>query len=209
MKVIIFGCEQTSQLAKFYFENDSHLKPFAFCVHSQYLKKEEIEGLPVLPFEDIELSYKPKDFLFFAPLYDNKLRKDIATKIKNKGYDFATYISSKSTVWTKKIGQNCFIMEDNTIQPFVEIGNNVILWSGNHIGHHSVIKDNVFFSSHVVLSGNCIVNEFCWLGVNSSIRDHVVLEKNSLIGMGSVVLKSTCENQTYIGNPADVLRKNK
>ena len=52
-------------------------------------------------------------------------------------------------------GDNCFILEDNTVQPFVTIGNNVTLWSGNHIGHDSVIEDDCFISSHVVVSGTC------------------------------------------------------
>ena len=43
-------------------------------------------------------------------------------------------------------GDNCFILEDNTIQPFVRIGNNVTLWSGNHIGHDSVIDDHCFIT---------------------------------------------------------------
>ena len=51
-------------------------------------------------------------------------------------------------------GDNCFILEDNTVQPFVRIGSNVTLWSGNHIGHDSTIGDHCFISSHVVVSGH-------------------------------------------------------
>ena len=57
-------------------------------------------------------------------------------------------------VWARhEIGENCFIFEDNTIQPFVKIGDDVVLWSGNHIGHHAEIGDHCFISSHVVISG--------------------------------------------------------
>jgi acyl-[acyl carrier protein]--UDP-N-acetylglucosamine O-acyltransferase len=96
-------------------------------------------------------------------------------------------------------------LEDNNIQPFVEIGNNVVLWSGNHIGHHSQIKDHVFFTSHVVLSGHCIVNEFCFLGVNSTVRDYSQLARGTLVGMSSSVMKNTEEWGVYVGNPAKKL----
>ena len=36
----------------------------------------------------------------------------------------------------------------------VRIGNDVVLWSGNHIGHDSTIGDHCFIASHVVVSGN-------------------------------------------------------
>ena len=79
-------------------------------------------------------------------------------KGKKKGYDFYSYVSPKATVLTNKIGENCFILEDNTIQPFVEIGNNCVLWSGNHIGHHGKIDDHVFITSHCVVSEIVILN---------------------------------------------------
>ena len=89
------------------------------------------------------------------------------------------------------IGDNCFILEDNTIQLFTTIGNNVVMWSGNHIGHHSVIKDHVFFASHLVLSGHCIVEPFSFLGVNSTIRDGIHIAEGSLIAMSASIVKDT------------------
>ena len=100
------------------------------------------------------------------------------------------------------IGENCFIFEDNTVQPFVKIEDNVILWSGNHIGHHGLIEDHVFFTSHVVMSGHCHIKERSWLGVNSTIRDYVTVGEESLIAMGSLVTKNTESGGFYMGVPA-------
>ena len=75
----------------------------------------------------------------------NALRRGVYTRFKQKGYPLISYISSRATYFPgTPIGDNCFVLEDNTIQPFVKIGNNVVLWSGNHIGHHSTIADDVF-----------------------------------------------------------------
>ena len=52
------------------------------------------------------------------------------------------------------------ILENNVIQTNVSIGNNVILWSGNHVGHRSTIEDHVHMSSHCVISGFCTIKSF-------------------------------------------------
>jgi sugar O-acyltransferase (sialic acid O-acetyltransferase NeuD family) len=133
----------------------------------------------------------------------NKLRRNVFEQGKQKGFTFISYISSKATVYQPdNIGENCFILEDNTIQPFTTIGDNVVLWSGNHIGHHGEIRDHVFFTSHVVLSGHCLVESYCFLGVNSTIRDGIVLAEGSFIAMSASVTKNTAPWGVYLGSPA-------
>ena len=152
--------------------------------------------------EEIETYFSSLEYKLFAPVSNNILREKIYNKGKEKGYDFISYVSRKCTNFVTSIGENCFILEDNTLQPFTKIGNNVILWSGNHIGHHSVIEDNIFFTSHVVMSGHCHIKKGAFLGVNACIRDGVTIGENCIIGMGSVVTKDTEDNNTYIGSPA-------
>jgi sugar O-acyltransferase (sialic acid O-acetyltransferase NeuD family) len=202
MKVIIFGTNDIAQLARFYLENDSDLDPVAFCVDAQFRKQETLEGLPLLAWEECSPQrFDPGQYRFFAPLYDSRLREQKYQEIIGRGFSCVSYVSSRATCWST-VGENCFIMEDNTIQPFVNIGRNVVLWSGNHIGHHSTIKDNVFFSSHVVLSGHCTVESYSWFGVNSTIRDHVHIAEGTFVAMGSTIIKDTSPYKKYRGNPA-------
>ena len=206
-KVIIFGVQDFAQLAKFYLQHDSEHEVVAFSVDEQYMPLEKtFEGLPVVAFENVETTYPPAEFKFFAPMSPsrmNRLRESVYQKIKEKGYDFVSYVSSKATVFPgAQIGDNCFILEDNTIQPFTSIGNNVVLWSGNHIGHHSVIKDHVSFTSHVVLSGHCTVEPFAFFGVNATIRDGIHIAEGSFIAMAAAVVLNTEPWGVYKGNPA-------
>ena len=206
-RVIIFGINDLAELAHFYFLTDpknsnEEVVPVAFSVNLEYLKEDTFKCLPVVPFEDLEKYYSPLECKLFAPVTDNVLRKKIYESGKKRGYEFISYISSRCTNFSSKIGENCFILEDNTIQPFTSIGNNVVLWSGNHIGHHSIIEDDVFFTSHVVVSGHCHIKSGSFLGVNSCIRDGVTIGENCVIGMGSVVVKNTEDRGTYIGSPA-------
>ena len=206
-KVIIFGVQDFAQLAKFYLQHDSEHEVVAFSVHEPYLPEgRTFEGLPVVAFESVEQRYPPSDFRFFAPMspsHMNKLRETVYHQIRQKGYEMISYVSSKATVFPEAIiGDNCFILEDNTIQPFTSIGNNVVLWSGNHIGHHGIIKDHVSFTSHVVLSGHCVVESFSFFGVNATIRDGIHIAEGSFIAMSAAVTKDTEPWGVYKGNPA-------
>jgi sugar O-acyltransferase (sialic acid O-acetyltransferase NeuD family) len=206
-QVIIFGIQDFAQLAHFYLRHDSEHHVVAFSVNEEYLPAGgTFEGLPVVAFERVEARYPPSQFKFFAPMSPrrmNRLRESVYRQIKAKGYEMISYVSSKATVLQgSPVGDNCFILEDNTIQPFVSIGNDVVLWSGNHIGHHSVIKDHVSFTSHVVLSGHCVVEPFAFFGVNATIRDGVHIAEGSLIAMAAAVTGDTEAWGVYKGNPA-------
>ena len=97
------------------------------------------------------------------------------------------------------------MFEDNTIQPFVRIGNDVTLWSGNHICHHSVIDDHNFVSSHVVISGHCHLESFCFLGVNSTVGHQVRLATGTLLGAAAVVTRDTEAGAVYV--PAKTVKR--
>jgi UDP-3-O-[3-hydroxymyristoyl] glucosamine N-acyltransferase len=129
----------------------------------------------------------------------NKVREGIYHEAKGEGYSLVSYISSKCTYLSEeKTGDNCFIFEDNTIQPFVKIGSNVTLWSGNHIGHHSVIESHNFISSHVVISGHCHIESNCFVGVNSTLAHKVRLAKETLVGAGAIISKNTEFGSVYV-----------
>ncbi|SEI74226.1 sugar O-acyltransferase, sialic acid O-acetyltransferase NeuD family [Dyadobacter sp. SG02] len=204
-KVIVFGVLDTAELAHYYLTHDSDHEVIAFTVNRQYIEHDNFHGLPVVAFEDVETLFPPSDYKFFAPMTGrnmNRNREAIYNHAKAKGYQFISYISSRATLFGNEIGDNCFILEDNTIQPFTTIGNNVVLWSGNHIGHHGQIKDHVFFTSHVVLSGHCVVESYSFFGVNSTIRDYTTIAQGTLVGMATAIMKETEEWGVYIGNPA-------
>ena len=206
-RVIIYGLRDFASLAHFYLTEDSPHDVVAFTVSADHLPVDRVfEGKPVVPFEEIESLYPPDQFHLFAPLSPrnmNRFRESVHRDGKQRGYRFISYVSSRATVYSNTpIGENCLILEDNTIQPFTRIGDDVILWSGNHIGHHSTICDHVTFTSHVVLSGHCVVGPYCFLGVNATIRDGIRLGEGTLAGMGSCIGRDTEPWSVYQGNPA-------
>lgn len=211
-KLVIAGAGELAMIAYEYFTYDSAYEVYGFAVERDYIESDTLYELPIVPFEDMQQQFPPSEFEVFVAIPAsqlNRLRTRLYQNVKEKGYTCATYISSRAFVWRNaKIGENCFIFENNTVQPFVEIGNNVILWSGNHIGHRSVIEDNCFISSHVVISGYCRIGESCFLGVNSTLNDHVTVARDCIVASASLVSKDLKEpERIYYGSPAKELPK--
>jgi sugar O-acyltransferase (sialic acid O-acetyltransferase NeuD family) len=202
-KLVIVGNTGFAEIAYEYFSHDSGYEVVAFSVERDFIGSETMLGLPVVPFESLERHFPPSDHRFFvAATYTqmNRLRRRLYEEARRKGYLPASYISSRAFVWRNcRIGEHCFIFEDNTVQPFVEIGDNVILWSGNHIGHHSRIGSHTFISSHVVISGYVEVGEECFFGVNATVANNVRIGSRCLIGAGALVLGDVPDGQKVVG----------
>ncbi len=210
-QIVIFGAGDIARLAHFYFERDSEHSVAAFTVDAQYRTGETFLDLPLVDFETVTAKYPPSQFKMFVALSYakmNRVRAQTYARAKELGYELVSYISTKcSYLSDNPPGDNCFILEDNTIQPFVKIGNNVTLWSGNHIGHDSVIEDNCFLASHIVVSGFCTIKQGSFLGVNATLRNGITVAPESCIGAGAVIMKDTVEKGVYTPERAKLFPK--
>lgn len=206
-KIVIFGTQKMAEMAYHYFRYDSDLEPVAFTVDKAYLASPTFMELPVVAFEDVTEIYPPNEFgMFIAAGYAklNKIRTDKFLEAKEKLYHLVSYVSTKIiAVAGFEKGENCFILENQVIQPNVKFGNNVIVWSGNHFGHDVVVDDHTWIASHVVLSGNVTVGKSCFIGINASIRDGVNIADKTLIGAGAVILRNTKPGDVYIGKQTE------
>jgi sugar O-acyltransferase (sialic acid O-acetyltransferase NeuD family) len=202
--IVIVGDGEFAEIACEYFTHDSPYEVVGFAVERPFLSRDELYGRPVVAFEDVEARYAPdRHGVFVAVTYTqlNRVRARLYVAAKAKGYQPVSYVSSRAFVWRNAvIGENCFIFEQNVLQHHVRIGNNVVLWSGNHVGHRSTIHDHCFLSSHVVVSGYCEVGESSFLGVNCTIGDHVRIAPDCVIGAGAVVVRDTEEGKVYKGD---------
>jgi sugar O-acyltransferase (sialic acid O-acetyltransferase NeuD family) len=205
--LLIVGNSEIAAVACEYFDHDSDYVPAAFVVDDEYINADTFNGRPLVSFAEAVLRYPPGEVAAFVAIGDgqlNRLRMTMFERMLGFGYSLASYVSSKAFVWRNvPIGRNCFILEHNVLQPFVSIGDNVTLWSGNHIGHRSVIEDHVFMASHIVVSGFCVIGARSFVGVNATLADGVKIAPDNFIAMAASVGSSTEENGVYRGNPAE------
>jgi len=200
--LIIIGTGLFAEVAKTYFEEYSEYNVSGFACHEKYKDSDSIYGLPLYSIEKMIDEYSADKYdVFVAIGYGkmNKMRQVVYEEIKNRGYNCASFIFPKVKIWDScRIGDNVFIFEDNTIQPFTSIGNNTIFWSGNHLGHHSTVGDHCFISSHVVISGSCNIGNNVFIGVNSTFHDSLTIADEALIGAGAIISKDIKEKEVYV-----------
>jgi sugar O-acyltransferase (sialic acid O-acetyltransferase NeuD family) len=210
-RLVIFGAGDIARLAHHYFTHDSPHEVAGFVVDRAFRNGDEFLGLPFTDAEDVTQRFPPGEFAMFVAISYAKMNAVRAEKyaaMKAAGYQLLSYVSSRcSYLSATPPGDNCFILEDNTIQPFVTIGNNVTLWSGNHIGHDSTIEDHCFITSHVVVSGHVRVGTRSFIGVNATLRNSITIAPQTLIGAGSIIMKDTKEKGVYMPERAKLFSK--
>ena len=201
-RIVIFGIGRGANVATRYLRDDSSHEIVAYTVDDAYLDGKEFMGRPVIPFSRIEKEIPPDESQMFVLLGFqgmNALRAEKFAAAKGKGYSLASYISSRIMACEQpKIGENCFILEGNVFNYDVTIGNNVVMWSGNHVGDLSVIQDHVFISSHVVLSGEVTIGANSFLGVNATISNYVHVGARCYIGANTLIAQDTPPDSVYM-----------
>jgi len=203
-KTIIFGAGLIAEVAYYYLKNDSIYDVVAFTVDNDFINKKELFGLPIVSFDKVEQNYSPDAYnMLVAVGYQglNEFRAKKYYEAKEKGYQLISYVSSKASNFGDiAIGDNCFILENQALQPCSKIGNNVTIWSGNHIGHHSIIKDHCFLTSQIVISGGAIIEPYCFIGVNATIGHQIMVGEKSIIGAASIITKNVEPKSVFIAD---------
>ena len=209
-KVVLFGEGKIAEEIYVYLTNDSPYEVVAFTADGAHIKKDTLFNKPVVPFEDILDSYPPDDFKMFVAIgYQdlNRLRQSKYEQAKVKGYQFVSYVCSKAAnIGDVEIGENSLVLEHTTIQPLSKVGNNVFIWSGNHVGHHAEIKDHTYVCGHVVISGNAIIGRNCFLGVNATIGHNVLIGDKCIVGAGAILTKNAAEGSVFIQSSTSLFR---
>lgn len=191
--LVVFGTGLMAEMAEFYFSHDTDRRVVAFTLDGAYVREDNFCSRPVVPFETLVHSLPPsRNDVFVAVGYTrlNAVRAERLGLARERGYGIASYLSSRAYAFPGfQPRANCFILENATIQPFVEIGENVVIWSGGHVGHHSTIMDDVYLAPEVAISGKVTIGAGSFVGTNATIRDHVTIGERSVIGAGALVLE--------------------
>ena len=201
-EIIIFGIGKIADVIQFYMREESGLPVSAFTVDEKYITQPQFNGLPVVPFEQIETLYPADKYKVFVAIgyHDlNALREAKMKEVEAKGYELMSYIHPDSSAPKDLVhGKNCFIMNNVCIHPRVVLGDNVFVWSGAMIGHHSRIGDHCWLTSSMNISGNVTIGNNCFFAVNSTIGHGVTIGSNVFLGANTLVIKNVEDGRVII-----------
>ena len=209
-KLLIFGNSILAKVMLFYFQRDSSYDVVGFTVDRKYIYTASFCDLQVFPFEDIEKTHPKTEFEVFVaigPSKMNAVRKDVYKRVKSKGYDCATYISSNA-ICDSPLGENCFVGDMSIIHPFVKIGYNNFFFEKVFIGNDSVIKNNCYFSPLSTIGTFSEINSNCVLGTGSIIKTSVKIAEKTLIGASSYISINSKVNGVYAQRSSEFIADN-
>ena len=55
----------------------------------------------------------------------------------------------------------------------------------------------MFYCFTRTIAGNTIIEPYCFIGINATIRNSIRIAKDCIIGAGTVILKNTNEKEVY------------
>jgi sugar O-acyltransferase (sialic acid O-acetyltransferase NeuD family) len=208
LDVFIFGAGETGRIAFRGFHYDSPFNFKGFVIDDKFSTShpKELYGFPVTVLSDF--SYKSSFGIFVAISAQNlsQNRAEQIQKFTGQSFRFVNYISSRAFVDTDAvIGKNVMVLENNTIQSEVCVGDGTLIWSGNHIGHQTRIGRNNFLTSHVCIGGGTLIGNQNYFGMNCTVRDQITIEDEIVIGSNSFVNRNLLVSGVYVGTPVKLL----
>lgn len=204
-KVIIYGTGRHAELVAHEMMKNNLHEVVAFTVKKEYFDKPELNGYPVVSYEDILNTYPPEKFKMFiavGPQNVNRVREELFQDAKKLGYSFV------NCIWPIPnfpedliIGENVYIGVETAISNFVKIGDNTTI-IGSKIGHHCKIGDNCFISVGI-LAGNVKLEKNVFIGLGSIIGPNIILGRHTVVGMGCMISKSTTPASVYLNQSTE------
>jgi sugar O-acyltransferase (sialic acid O-acetyltransferase NeuD family) len=206
--VLIYGNGKIAKIVYQFIKKQFNV--VAFTVDNEFIEANNIVGVPLIAFEDIQNDYNPNKYkMIIAVGYVqmNSIREQKYLKAKEKGYSFINYIHPSVEMHDNiQIGENNIILDHATIQPYVTMGNSNFVWSNAVVAHGSTVGDTNWITSGVVVSGDATIKSKCFLGANATIGHNITIEDENFIGANTLVTKSTKEKEVFISKEGEKFR---
>jgi len=207
-RIVIFGVGSGAEMARRHFTADTLHEISGHIVDREHLTERTFGGLPVVIVDEATARFPPERYLAFVLLGASEMNSVRIKKyqlLKSLGYQFISFIHSSNRIASAKFGENCFVLENQSINLDVVVGNNVVIWSGCQIGDRTKIEDNVFMASHVVLAGDSLIGESSYLGINCAVANGVKLGKRCFVGANALIASDTNEGAVHVVEPTPPL----
>lgn len=189
-KLIIFGIGPIAEIVYYYATEVCCFEVVGFTVDKKFMKNSTFIGKEVVPFEKLNNFFNVNECNVFVAIgyHDhNKIRARKCSAVLKKGFTLTSIIHPKIDLFKSlKIGDNCLVLSYH-IQPCVEIGDNVFIWTGAIISHHSIIGNNNWISPGVSIAGNVQLKEYCYIGIGVIINHGIIISPETTIHAGTII----------------------
>jgi sugar O-acyltransferase (sialic acid O-acetyltransferase NeuD family) len=200
--LIIFGIQNFADMAHYLFSTDSDYEVIGFTVDREFAGEPRHMGLPVYAYEDLPTLHPPGSVDLFVAIgikQLNQAREQKVAQVRRDGYRLASYISSASHPANDlEVGPNTMIMENVILHPFIEIGDNVVIWSNSRIALKTKVEENCWITS-AVIGESCVIGKNCFVGLNVIISPGLTIGAYNILGAGALITSNTGDYEVYKG----------
>ncbi len=195
MNYLIVGNGDYARMIGRYIKNTKAISITGFTVDKAFISEEMIDDIPVISADNMLDNYPPKDYMLFMGIgyrNMNQIKEREYKRYKTMGYDFENYIHPTAIIENNVImGEGNNIFEGVIIQEGVKLGNANLIYGGALIAHENIIGDFNSFSVKSCIAGCTRIGNNCFIGANSTVRDHITISDYSLIGAGAFLNMDT------------------
>lgn len=202
-RIVIFGTGKVADVIYHHIRHAGTHDVVAFTVDAQYAAAgSTFHEKPIVPFDQLPSHFPPSQCQLLVAIgyHDlNAVRAKIYALAKSAGYTLASFISPRASVgdWLEA-GDNCIVLDNAMIEPGVRLGNNVVVWSGVLVGHHSTIDDHAWIAGQAVFGGSAHLGERSFVGLGAIVGHEVDLGAQSLVSAGALVMKCADDKAVFV-----------
>lgn len=129
--------------------------------------------------------------------------KQFVEKLGLTPEQLVTLIHPQATVSrSATIGYGCVVLAGVRINSRVSLGNSVLVEGNVWLGVGTEVGDYAVVTHDASISGDCRLEEGCYLGANCSVIGKTVVGSWAVVGMGAVILRDVPPRSIMVGNPA-------
>jgi len=174
-----------------------------FCVDTP--TGDAVLGAPVSAIRDV-LREEANPTIFVATGYKalNHDRANALERLRAQGVILTSVVSSPEPSLSH--GQNCFVMADASVHPYVRLGDNVFVWGGAAICHHVRIGNHVWVTAGATIAGNTSIGDNVFIGANATVVSGVSIGSNVFIGAGSLITSDVPDNVAVATRPSSRIK---
>lgn len=199
-EVLLYGNGQIARML-FHFMRPTH-RVAAFTVDRALITDPAYEGVPIVPFEEIESLYPPGRYpmIIAVGFVDmNRIRAARYAEAKGKGYRFINYIHPSVVIHDNlKLGENTVLLDHVSVHPGTSIGNSTFICSNTNIGHGCRIGDNCWINAGVAIAGETTIGANTFIGINAAIGDNLQVAEACYIGASTLITRNTAPEEVYV-----------
>jgi sugar O-acyltransferase (sialic acid O-acetyltransferase NeuD family) len=128
--------------------------------------------------------------------------------LQSEGFELVSAIHPNSSIAsTASIGAGVVIGPSVVVDANCIIEDNCILNNNCCVSHGTRVGSGTHICPGVILSGDVIIGNSCWIGIGATVIQKISIGNNSFIGAGSLVTKNVPDGVLSYGVPARIVKK--